>query len=73
MYAYIKGRGPFANSARGYQSTSYLICMDIRYELGPFQNPSKISYGTIWASTLDMVYGSVHVYYIKYMAVVLNL
>ena len=27
--------------------------MDIRYELGPFQNPSKMSYGPIWASTLD--------------------
>jgi hypothetical protein len=34
-----------ANSARGYQSTSYLICMDIRYELGPFQNPPK---NVIW-------------------------
>ena len=43
-----------ANSARGYQSTSYLICMDIRYELGTFQNASKNPYRTIWASTLDL-------------------
>ena len=34
-----------ANSARGYQSTSYLTGMDIRYGLGPFQNASKRS---IW-------------------------
>jgi hypothetical protein len=29
--------------------------MDIRYELGPFQNPPKMTYGPIWASALELL------------------